>query len=95
MGLVHAKRTEGGSFFDESTYTKVDGYFQLTVLADVMYDVHGEVLVPGRDRTGREIGFNGLRTSGVRFDPAAPLPVVRLIAPLDRCHETTIDGSRR
>jgi hypothetical protein len=42
--------------------------------------------------TGREIGFT---TSEVRFDPAAPLPVVRLMAPLDRCHETTIDGSRR
>ena len=94
-GLVYAKRTDGISFFNESTYTKVDGRFQLTVMADVLYDVYGEVLVPARDASGREIGFHGLRTSEIRFDPAAPPPVMRLIAPLDRCHEATIDGSRR
>lgn len=94
-GLAFAKRTESRSFFNESTYTKADGYLQLTVMAGVIYDIHGEVLVPSRDDTGREIGFHGLRTSEVRFDPAAPPPVVRLVAPLDRCHQTTIDGSRR
>jgi hypothetical protein len=94
-GLVYAKRTDGRSFFSESTYTKVDGHFQLTVMAGVLYDVYGEVLVPSRDATGREIGFSGLRTSEVRFDPATPPPVIRLIAPLDCCQVTTIDGSRR
>jgi len=94
-GLVYAKRADGRSFSLEITHTKVGGRFQLPVMADVLYDIYGEVLVPARDGNGREIGFHGLRTSEIRFDPATPPPVMRLIAPLDRCQETTIDGSRR
>ena len=94
-GLVYAKRADGRSFSLEITHTKVGGRFQLPVMADVLYDIYGEVLVPARDGSGREIGFHGLRTSEIRFDPATPPPVMRLIAPLDRCQETTIDGSRR
>ena len=65
-----------------------------TVTACITYEVYGEVLVPGHDGTGREVGLRGLRTSEVRFDPAALLTMVTLIAPLDRCQQTTIDGSR-
>ena len=43
----------------------------ITVMADVLCDLYGEVLVPSRDAGGREIGFLGLRTSEVRFDPCA------------------------
>ena len=59
------------------------------------YDVQGEVLVPARDATGREIGFTGLRMPAVRVDPDGLSSIGHLVAPLDRCQETTIGGSRR
>jgi hypothetical protein len=93
-GLVYAHRADARSYLGESTYTKVDGHYQLTVMAGVTYTVDGEVLVALRDASGREAGIRGLKTSAVRFDPEAPPPLVQLIAPLDRCQETTIDGSR-
>ena len=94
-GIVSAKAAEGGSAFHEPTYTKANGHFQVALLSGVTYDIYGEVPVPGRDRNGREIQLWGVRTPEVRFDPATPPPVIRLIAPLEGCGESTVDGSRR
>ena len=94
-GLVYAKQADDRAYFHESTYELVDGRFRVTVIQGVSYDVHGQVLVPARDETGREIGFTGLRTPAVRVDTDGQSSIVHLVAPLDRCQETTIDGSRR
>ena len=94
-GLVYAKQADDRAYFNESTYERVDGRLRVTVIQGVSYDVHGEVLVPSRDATGREIGFTGLQTPAVRVDPDGLSSIVHLVAPLDRCQETTIDGSRR
>jgi hypothetical protein len=94
-GLVYAKQADDRAYMDESTYERVDGRYRVTVIQGVSYDVRGEVLVPARDATGGEIGFTGLRTPAVRVDPDGISSIVHLVAPLDRCQETTIDGSRR
>jgi len=60
----------------------------------VSYDVEGEVLVPARDASGREIGFTGRRTPAVRVEPGGLTAVVRLVVPLDRCQDSTLDGSK-
>lgn len=92
-GLVYARQMVPNNFLTESTYTAVDGRFSLTVLAGVPYEVYGEVLVPVRGPDGREGGFTGLRTATVGV-PAGSTSLVRLVAPLDRCQETTIGDSR-
>jgi hypothetical protein len=93
-GLVYAQQVAPHSFFSESTYEQIDGHFRLTVMHGVPYDVHGEVLIPARDASGQEMGITSLRTPAVRIDSGAPPSIIRLIAPLDRCEQTTIDGSR-
>ena len=94
-GLVFAVQADSRSYVSESTYERVDGRFRVTVMQGVSYDVEGDVLIPVRDANGREYAFRGLKTPKVRVDPAGMSSVIRLIAPLDRCQETTIDGSRR
>ena len=94
-GLVHAQQVTDQSFFSESTYEQVDGHFRLRVMRGVPYDVYGKVLIPARDASGQKTGITSLRTSAVRIDSGAPPSVIRLIAPLDHCEQTTIDGSRR
>ena len=94
-GFLYAKQADDRGYFSESTYERVDGRLRLTVIQGVSYDVHGGVLVPARDATGREIGVTSLHTPAVRVDPDGLSSVVHLVAPLERCHETTIDGSRR
>jgi hypothetical protein len=60
----------------------------------VSYDVYGKVLIPARDASGQKTGITSLRTPAVRIHSGAPPPIIQLIAPLDRCEQTTIDGSR-
>ena len=91
-GFVSARRIDPRNVRAEMTSTSVDGRFKVTVLDGVAYEVHGQVLVPWRDETGRA-SSTGLRTPAVRVEPDAA-SVVRLVAPLDRCQETTIDESR-
>jgi hypothetical protein len=93
-GLVYAARADKSSYFDESSYEMVDGRFRLTVMKGVQYDVRGEVLVPFVDPSGRHKGVTTQRTPSVRVDSDSPPPVVHLIAPRDRCQQTTIDGSK-
>jgi hypothetical protein len=93
-GLVYAQQVAAHSFFSESTYEQVDGHFRLTVMHGVPYDVHGQVLIPARDASGQKMGITSLRTPAVRIHSGTPPAIIRLIAPLDRCEQTTIDGSR-
>lgn len=93
-GLVYAARADGSSYFDESSYEKIDGRIRLSVMKGVVYDVRGEVLVPFVDPSGRHHGITSQRTPSVRIDSDSPPAVVHLIAPRDRCQETTIDGSK-
>lgn len=86
--VVYAIASGGGGF--ESTYTKVDGRFQLPVIAGVPYDVQGSLSVPARDAAGREVGVQLVRTPSARVAPGSTA-VARLVAPLTRCHETTRD----
>jgi len=93
-GLVYAKQVDDRAYFHESTYERDDGRFRVTVMQGVSYDVEGEVLVPARDASGREIGFTGRRTPAVRVEPDGLTSVVRLVVPLDRCQDSTLDGSK-
>jgi Carboxypeptidase regulatory-like domain len=92
--IVYAKPADERTFAHESTYEQVDGHLRLTVVHGIPYEVHGVVLIPALDASGRERGVTSLRTPSVLIDSSAPPPIVRLIAPLDRCQQTTIDGSR-
>jgi hypothetical protein len=93
--LLYAKAADEWTFTNESTYEQGDGHLRLTVMRGVPYEVHGVVLIPARDASGREMGVRSLRTPTVLIDSSAPPPVIRLVAPLNRCQQTTIDGSRR
>ena len=94
-GLVDAARADERSYLTETTHEKTGGQYRLTVLQDTIYDVAGAVLVHARDESGRETeAITTVRTPAVRVDSAAPPAVVELVAPLQRCEQTTIDGTR-
>ena len=92
--LVNARPIEPSSYYEEASYKIVDGKVRLEVMRDVIYDVYGQVLVPFVDASGRESGVTSLRTPSVRIDSASPPPVIHFVAPRERCHLTTIDGSK-
>lgn len=92
--LAYAARADSSSYFEESSYGNFDGKVRLSLMQGVVYDVYGKVLVPFVDDSGRHRGTTSQRTPAVRVDSSSPPPVVRLVAPRDRCQETTIDGSK-
>jgi hypothetical protein len=93
--LLYATPADERTSMHESTYEQVDGHLRLTVIRGLPYDVHGVVLIPARDASGAAMGITSLRTPALRIDTTAPPPIIRLVAPLDRCQQTTIDGSSR
>jgi hypothetical protein len=89
-GLVYAMQVASNAYFSESSITRVGGEYVLRVMEGVAYDVHGKVLIPWRDAQGRSTGSTDLKTPSVRVEPSATPKRIELIAPLDRCQETTL-----
>jgi len=92
--LVYAHPVDPSSYYEEGSYEMVEGKVRLSVMKGVVYDVYGEVLVAAVDESGHESGVTSQRTPSVRIDTTSPPPVIHLIAPRDRCQQSTIDGSK-